>query len=185
MIVSDIEGVRKRSRSEADRSRTTLGFSNLTDVRLYTLAIIADVFEVRCFCWQYLLACWLIPGTKSYIGGLHMDQGLEAVRSWLRPLFLPYALESYRIVRKEYGLPPSDGFSVKRSSPLSQLSPNTSMEASRSMWRSPPPAQYSASVGHLALFNQCLQQESKPVEWVYTGSAGEGSKTTPVWVSAL
>lgn len=119
---------------------------------------------------------------ESYIGGLHMDQGLEAVRSWLRPLFLPYALESYRIVRKEYGLPPSDGFSVKRSSPLSQLSPNTSMEASRSMWRSPPPAQYSASVGHLALFNQCLQQESKPVEWVYTGSAGEGSKTTPVWV---
>jgi len=51
------------------------------------------------------------------------------------------------------------------------------------MWASPPLAQYSAnSVGHLALFNQCLQQESKSVEWVYTGSAGEGTKTTPVWV---
>ena len=118
---------------------------------------------------------------KSYIGGLHMDQGLEAVRSWLRPLLLPDAREAYRIVRKEYGLPPSDGTApARRVTPFAQLSPNTSVEASRSMWFSP--AQYSTNVGHLALFNQRLQQESKPVEWVYTGSDGEGSSTTPVWV---
>lgn len=118
---------------------------------------------------------------KSYIGGLHLDQGIEAVRSWLRPLLLPDAFEAYRRVRKEYGLPPSDGAPlVKRVNPLGPLSANTSMEASRSMWFSP--SQYSTNVGHLALFNQHLQQESKPVEWVYTGSAGEGSSTTPVWV---
>ncbi|KAF9782751.1 ribonuclease III [Thelephora terrestris] len=119
---------------------------------------------------------------ESYVGGLHQDQGLDAVRSWLRPLLLPYALESYRRVRKEYGLPPSGGLFPARKTPLSPLSANTPLEASRSMWLSPHPAQYSATVGHLALFNQCLQQESKPVEWVYTGSAGEGSKTTPIWV---
>lgn len=120
---------------------------------------------------------------KSYIGGLHLDQGLEAVRLWLRPLLLPDALEAYRIVREEYGLPPSDGAAPARKViPFAQLSANTPMEASRSMWFSPPPAQYSTNVGHLALFNQSLQQKSKPVEWVYTGSAGEGSRTTPVWV---
>ncbi|KAF9649367.1 ribonuclease III [Thelephora ganbajun] len=121
---------------------------------------------------------------ESYIGGLYLDQGLEAVGSWLRPLLLPYVLESYRMVREEYGLPPSDGGPpAKTVTPFAQLSTNISMEASRSMWASPPLARYSAtSVGHLALFNQRLQQESKRVEWVYTDSAGEGTKTTPVWV---
>jgi len=113
-----------------------------------------------------------------------MDQGLEAVRSWLRPLLLPYVLESYRMVRKEYGLPPSDGDApAKTATPFAQFSAKTSMEATRSMWASPPHAQYSATRGHLALFNQCLQQASKLVEWVYTDSVGEGTKTTPVWVS--
>lgn len=120
---------------------------------------------------------------KSYVGGLYVDQGLEAVKSWLRPLLLPYVLESYRKVRKEYGLPPSDGTApAKSATPLSQLSTNTPVEALRSMLASPL-AQYStATVGHLALFNQCLHQKSKPVEWVYTDSVGEGTKTTPVWV---
>lgn len=129
---------------------------------------------------------WLIFWReKSYVGGLHQDQGLDAVRSWLRPLLLPYVLESYRTVRGEYGLPPSDGpLPARRSTPLSPLSSNTYMGASRPTWFSPPPAQYSANVGHLALFNQCLQQVSKGVEWVYTGSDGEGSKTTPIWVSS-
>jgi len=87
------------------------------------------------------------------------------------------------MVRKEYGLPPSDGTAPAKTTPLAQLSANTSMEAPKPMWASPPLAQYSGnSVGHLALFNQCLQQESKPVEWVYTDSAGEGTKSTPVWV---
>jgi len=120
---------------------------------------------------------------ESYVGGLYLDQGLGAVRSWLRPLLLPYALESYRTVRKEYGLPPPDGNApTKTATPLAQLSANTPIEASRSMLASPL-AQYSTtSVGHLALFNQCLHQKSKLVEWVYSDSVGEGTKTTPVWV---
>jgi len=121
---------------------------------------------------------------EAYVGGLYIDQGLEAVRSWLRPLLLPYVLDSYSTVRKEYGLPPSDGSApAKTATPLAQFSANIPMEAQRSMWASPPLAQYTGtSVGHLALFNQCLQQNSKSIEWVYSDSAGEGSKMTPVWV---
>lgn len=116
-----------------------------------------------------------------------MDQGLEAVKLWLRPLLLPYVLDSYSTVRKEYGLPLSDGnVLAKTATTLAQLSANIPMEAQRSMWASPPLAQYTGtSVGHLALFNQCLQQDSKSIEWVYSDSTGEGSKMTPVWVSNL
>jgi len=92
------------------------------------------------------------------------------------------------MIRDEYGLPPLDDGDApaKTSTPLARLSANTPVEASRPNWASPPPAQYfAASVGHLALFNQCLQQKSKSVEWVYTDSAGEGSKTTPIWVGVV
>jgi len=120
---------------------------------------------------------------ESYVGGLYLDQGLEAVRLWLRPLLLPYILESYRKVRKEYGLPPSDGNApTKTATPLAQLSTNTPAEASRSMLASPLARYSTTTVGHLALFNQCLHQESKSIEWVYSDSVGEGTPTTPVWV---
>ena len=179
--MSDFEGFHKRSRFEPDRSLPALDFDKLADARLCFLSVTADVFEVRFLRFPMGLANLGVH--KSYIGGLHQDQGIEAVRSWLRPLLLPDAFEAYRIVRKEYGLPPLEGVApAKRTSALAQLSANTPFEASRSMWFSPPPGQYSTNVGHLALFNQHLQQESKPVEWVYTDSAGEGSETTPVWV---
>jgi len=118
------------------------------------------------------------------VGGLYLDQGLEAVRSWLRPLLLPYVLESYRIIRAEYGLPPPENNApTKTATPSAQLSANTHAGTSKSAWASPPHAQHSAtSAGYLALFNQCLHQGSKELEWVYADSAGEGTKTTPVWV---
>ena len=34
-----------------------------------------------------------------------MDQGLESVKSWLRPLFEPYARAAYQLVRTQHGLP--------------------------------------------------------------------------------
>ena len=37
-------------------------------------------------------------------------------------------------------------------------------------------------MGHLSLFNQRLQQRNMAVEWVFTDSAGQGTKTTPIWV---
>lgn len=47
---------------------------------------------------------------------------------------------------------------------------------------SPAPARMSPSIGHLSLFNQVVQQRNLVIEWVYTDSAGEGTRTTPMWV---
>jgi len=107
-----------------------------------------------------------------------VDQGLDAVKAWLRPLLQPYLLESYQTVRAEYGLLPLQ--ESQKPVPFGIISSNTDMHISRGS--SNPPPKFSATIGHLALFNQRLQQESKPVEWVYAGSAEESTKMTPVWV---
>lgn len=39
-----------------------------------------------------------------------------------------------------------------------------------------------ASIGHLSLFNQHLQQQGKGIEWVWSDSQGQGTRTTPIWV---
>ena len=49
-------------------------------------------------------------------------------------------------------------------------------------WSTPPPSRIAASIGHLSLFNQLLQQKSKTIEWVYSDSAGAGTRTTPIWI---
>ena len=49
-------------------------------------------------------------------------------------------------------------------------------------WSIPPPPRIPGNVGHLSLFNQYLQQQCRSIEWVYLDSAGEGTKTTPIWV---
>lgn len=43
-------------------------------------------------------------------------------------------------------------------------------------------SRYAANMGHLSLFNQQLQQQSKHIEWVFSDSAGQGTRTTPIWV---
>lgn len=108
-----------------------------------------------------------------------MDQGLPLVKSWLVPLFRPYALLAYTIVRTQHGLPPVPAPS---STPL--------LPAVKPFWTLSPPtptldvphASQSTTIGHLALFNQHVQKENKAVEWVYSDGVGEGTKTTPVWL---
>ena len=74
--------------------------------------------------------------------------------------------EAYRVVRVEHGLSPDPG-----------------PDPPRTQGRSPgAPSRLSPSIGHLSLFNQYVQQRNLPVEWVYKDSAGEGTKTTPIWV---
>ncbi len=95
------------------------------------------------------------------------------VRNWLQALFRPYITEAYRHVRILHELPPDPP----------PVSPTITLSDTRiSAWSSPPPPRSVPSVGHLSLFNQHLQQRCKPIEWVYADSAGEGSKTTPIWV---
>ena len=116
-------------------------------------------------------------------------------KSWLDPLFRPYLLDAYRIVRVQHGLPPDPEPNYRfthvytphagrpRPAPSSPDSPSTSPSAAPgSPWSIPPAPRVSGNVGHLSLFNQYMQQQCKSIEWVYADSAGEGTKTTPIWV---
>jgi len=106
-----------------------------------------------------------------------MDQGLEAVKSWLIPLFRPYSALAYAIVRKQHGLPPLP----TSTPPSSVIKPPWTIPSSLSINYTPTPI--STTIGHLALFNQHLQKANRAVEWKYSdGAEGEGTKTTPVWV---
>lgn len=119
---------------------------------------------------------------ESFIGGLYLDQGLDAVKQWLYPLFRPYAKAAYLIVRQQHGLP------VFASSPRS--TPTAGSDAVDLTTT----ATTTSTTGHLALFNQYLQKSNRLVEWVYSDPLKEGSsdlkmtpeitrgmKTTPVW----
>ncbi|EKM59864.1 uncharacterized protein PHACADRAFT_250636 [Phanerochaete carnosa HHB-10118-sp] len=105
---------------------------------------------------------------EAYVGGLYMDRGmvgLEDIKRWMRALFRPWLSEAYRVVRIEHGLSPDPEPSPTRT--------DRSLGA---------PSRVSPSIGHLSLFNQYLQQKNIVVEWVYKDSAGEGTRTTPVWI---
>ncbi|KAJ7246593.1 ribonuclease III domain-containing protein [Mycena haematopus] len=138
---------------------------------------------------------------ESFIGGLYTEQGIDACREWLNPLFRPYAAVAYAAVRAEHGLPPasadplpSNGNLLRTHGPASPSpSSHSSVDSSGA-----------TTTGHLALFNQRLQKLGAPVEWVYsdlppfgsTDGAHEietevganedpfaqgGTKSTPVW----
>src|ERR1700733_8188475 len=113
--------------------------------------------------------------TQSFIGGLYLDQGLDAVREWLYPLFRPYAKAAYLIVREQHGLRPSPPLE----SDLGDLTAATTTTAMNST---------TTPGGHLALFNQHLQKSNCLVEWIYSDSITEAnltnlkvSRTTPMW----
>jgi ribonuclease III len=153
---------------------------------------IADVFEVH-LCSINLLQFTYCIATQAFVGGLFLDQGLEAVKAWIEPLFTPYTDAAYQIVRQQHGLP--------------ALPPSFMRGATR-----PPPNDLSApshifadgnelsntTVGHLALFNQHLQKANRQIEWIYSNGrdpsdngytdmglspelAIKGTKTTPIW----
>ncbi|PCH40934.1 ribonuclease III [Wolfiporia cocos MD-104 SS10] len=108
---------------------------------------------------------------EAFVGGLYMDRGLEVVRAWLYPLLRPYLHDAYRHVRIQHGLPPEP---PPHASPSPPAPPPASAH--------PEPPRTASSIGHLSLFNQHLQQQGKAIEWVWADSAGQGSRTTPIWV---
>lgn len=129
------------------------------------------------------------------MGGVYLDGGLEVAKSWLHPLLRPYLKEAYRTVRVQHGLSPDPepprpfAFSYPSIGSVSPPSPpdhdmgspgTPSLPAPT--WSIPPPPRIPGNVGHLSLFNQHLQQQCKNIEWVYSDSVGEGTKTTPIWV---
>ncbi|KAJ6451950.1 ribonuclease III domain-containing protein [Mycena sanguinolenta] len=131
---------------------------------------------------------------ESFIGGLYLDQGIDACKAWLNALFRPYAAAAYAAVRAEHGLPPVQRDPLPSSSNRSMnrpVSPSPSSHSSFSVDNSSRDSN-GATTGHLALFNQCCQKRDARVEWKYSDDqpfgpidgANEiegGSKSTPVW----
>jgi len=113
---------------------------------------------------------------ESYVGGLYKDQGLSAVRIWLDQLFTPYVREAYRIVREQHGLQPV-GFNNELDAAIAAASPPTPPPESRQVLTN------SATLGHLGLFNQRLQQYNKPIEWIFDDTITESTKATPFWAA--
>lgn len=130
------------------------------------------------------------------MGGVYLDRGLEVTQSWLHPLLRPYMAEAYRIVRVQHGLSPEPDpplavnlvYNHSGAIPIAPPTNDVGAPANDSSgnppptWSIPPPPRIPGNVGHLSLFNQHLQQQSKSIEWVYLDSVGEGTKTTPIWV---
>ncbi|KIM34948.1 hypothetical protein M413DRAFT_449989 [Hebeloma cylindrosporum] len=134
---------------------------------------------------------------ESFVGGLFLDQGLDAVRQWLKALFTPYATAAYYAARQHHGLPPMP--------PSPQLEGgnggNNAPAPAHTLVALPQPGDVLAppTIGHLALFNQHLQREGKPVEWIYSDGSAQpegngysdlglppgvilrGTKATPIW----
>jgi len=135
---------------------------------------------------------------EAFIGGLFLDQGFEAVKRWIEPLFTPYADAAYQIVRQQHGLPPMPpsfmGGATKP--PPSDLSAPSQIFTDPS--ELPITTTIGATIGHLALFNQHLQKANRVVEWIYSNGEDPenngytdmglspdlaiiGTKITPVW----
>ncbi|EEB88830.1 hypothetical protein MPER_13150 [Moniliophthora perniciosa FA553] len=86
---------------------------------------------------------------EAFVGGLYIDQGLQAVQSWLNPLFRPYVEIAYNTVRTQYGLVP-----LTISTP--PASPSSTVTAMNTQ----------GSAEHLTLFNKRVAGLNKQIEWV-------------------
>ncbi|KAF8165741.1 ribonuclease III domain-containing protein, partial [Crassisporium funariophilum] len=135
---------------------------------------------------------------ESFIGGLYLDQGLEAVKLWIDPLFIPYACAAYHIARQQHGLPPMPPSFHLGPTMRSMSGAPTTIPAVAAPHPEPSELLNMPTIGHLALFNQHLQKTSRQVEWIYSdggeplgngyadvglppGDVIKGTKTTPVW----
>ena len=156
----------------------------------------ADVFEVMKFSHKDTDYFNTALPSQAFVGGLFLDQGLDVVRQWVNPLFKPYATAAYYAARQHHGLPPMP--------PSFQLEGNDGSNKplpAHTLGAPPQPGGVLATptIGHLALFNQHIQREGKPVEWIYSDgneqSEGNGysdvglprevimrgTKATPIW----
>ncbi|KAF5320911.1 hypothetical protein D9619_000729 [Psilocybe cf. subviscida] len=107
---------------------------------------------------------------ESYVGGVYLDQGVQAVQAWVNKLFAPYAASAYEIARQQHSLlplPPSAHLLAKGVTTGIFCNPSYSIS-------SPPPhpeprdLANMPTIGHLALFNQQIQRTNRQVEWIYS-----------------
>lgn len=110
---------------------------------------------------------------EAFVGGLYKDQGIEAVRAWLMPLFRHYVTKAYTIIRQQYGLPPVLLPTPDASPPPSSPSSIYSIDPPTAPSESPPtpPPATSSALSPLALFNQHISKTNRHVEWIYSDGA--------------
>ncbi|KAI0068583.1 ribonuclease III [Artomyces pyxidatus] len=136
-----------------------------------TLATIAVRYRLPEYLRLHTAQSVTLKASTNVQADVFEDQGIYPVSEWLRALFHPYVREAYRVVREQHGLPPASAAPAYALPTAARLSP-------------PPDAPLpAATLGHLGLFNQRLQQAARPIEWVFSDSVGEGTKATPVWVA--
>ena len=95
--------------------------------------------------------------------------------------------EAYRIVREQHGLRPAGAGTGTgpNASPSTAPLPAPRRLSNPALPVSPPPSPSlaCATIGHLGLFNQRLQQDNRTIEWSFSDSKDQGTKATPVWVA--
>jgi len=117
-----------------------------------------------------------VANSLNNLAGLYKDQGLGAVKIWLERLFTPYVCEAYRIVREQHGLLPIGSGNELQAAIAAHSPPTPPPETRR-------PLANAATLGHLGLFNQRLQQQNKSIEWVFDDTITESTKATPFWAA--
>ncbi|PFH49255.1 hypothetical protein AMATHDRAFT_76285 [Amanita thiersii Skay4041] len=152
---------------------TTLRASVNTQGELYNFLIwayneppvyVADIFE-------------------SFVGGLYLDQGLGAVKVWLIPLFRPYAIEAYALVREQYVIPSDSPPAPPASHTTSKPSPFTPPSTPSSLTPGP-----NGIVNYLYQFNQHLTKLNREAMWTYSEEQvgdGDQNKLMPVWCAMV
>ncbi|TFK55402.1 ribonuclease III [Heliocybe sulcata] len=120
---------------------------------------------------------------EAYVGGLYIDQGMDAVKAWLNPLLRPYVQEAYDVVKEEHStIPPEELPSTPESEDQNSNSQTELVSSDNPSEARPPRTRVISppTVGHLSLFNQHINRQDKVVEWVYNYL---GTRTAPMWAA--
>ena len=119
------------------------------------------------------------------------------MKAWIEPLFSPYALSAYQIVRRQHGFPALPPSFVGGATSTNKL-PGKDIPTPSQICMDSSELFNTATIGHLALFNQVLQKANRQVEWIYSNGEDpsengyadmglspdltiKGTKATPVW----
>lgn len=119
---------------------------------------------------------------QSFIGGLYLDQGLDAVTTWLEKLFTPYSKAAYQIIRRQHGL---------SAIPITPLLPRFTNLVEKTATCNghqnggvPDDVSTVPVGGHLSLFNQYVQKRNDRVEWKFRDREEEKAKEEESAVTA-
>ena len=127
---------------------------------------------------------------EAFVGGLHVEQGLQAVEEWLSQLLSPFISAEYENCRKELrDVNPQDHSELPQCDVCSEPSSLTNTSTARPPAMSSPLQVHDAispmatPMGSLAELNEKLSQKKIPdqVKWSEENTAPGQSPTFPIW----